>query len=391
MSEIPIGEQHIPESLTHKGRALCSPMRAFEPHPLLRNHHVATVAGAFWPRKLSRLPAAIDRLFEVEPGTQLLAKCHWQHDPQRHPTLVLIHGLEGSSESRYMLGIAEMGFASGFNILRMNQRNSGGTEHLTPTLYNAGLSGDYRAVLQELIERDALSDIFFAGYSLGGNLVLKMAGELGLHAPQELRGVCAVCPGLDPAASSDAIAQPRNFLYERHFLFSYRRRLRRKAKLFPERFSIDDIARYQSLREWDEAITAPESGYHNAADYYYRASALRVVAGIRVPTLIITAQDDPIVPFASFCDPAILENPFITLIATQYGGHCGFISRFAGDERFWAERRVVEFCKQHLGTTEDSEVQKQDFVHTTFGWPGELLLGRRAVTQANADFANFRC
>ena len=103
-----------------------------------------------------------------------------------------------------MLGIAEMGFASGFNILRMNQRNSGGTEHLTPTLYNAGLSGDYRAVLQELIERDALSDIFFAGYSLGGNLVLKMAGELGLHAPQELRGVCAVCPGLDPAASSDA-------------------------------------------------------------------------------------------------------------------------------------------------------------------------------------------
>jgi predicted alpha/beta-fold hydrolase len=146
MSEIqlfPIGEQHIPESLTHERRAPCSPMRAFEPHPLLRNAHVATVAAAFWPRKLSRLPAATERLFEVEPGTRLLAKCHWQRDPQRHPTLVLIHGLEGSSESGYMLGIAEKGFASGFNILRMNQRNCGGTEHLTPTLYDAGLSEDY--------------------------------------------------------------------------------------------------------------------------------------------------------------------------------------------------------------------------------------------------------
>ncbi|MGA8144136.1 MAG: alpha/beta fold hydrolase [Candidatus Acidiferrales bacterium] len=394
MSEIqlfPVTGAHIPESLTHQKYALSSPMRPFEPHPLLRNPHMATVAAAFWPRKVARLPAATDRLFEVEPGTRLLAKCQWQRHPQRHPTLVLIHGLEGSSESHYMLGIAEKGFASGFNILRMNQRNCGGTEHLTPTLYNAGLSGDYRAVLQELIERDALSEIFFAGYSLGGNLVLKMVGELGPYAPQELRGICAVCPGLDPAASSDAIAQPLNFLYERHFLFSYRRRLRRKAKLFPERYSADDVARYKSLREWDEAITAPKSGYHDAADYYYRTSALRVVARIRVPTLIITAQNDPIVPFASFCDPGILNNPFIKLIATQYGGHCGFISRYSGNDRFWVEPRVVEFCKQHLSTTEDSEVQKQDFVHTAFGRPVEALLARRAVTQVNADFAGFRC
>jgi predicted alpha/beta-fold hydrolase len=366
-------------------------MRAFEPHPLVRNPHVATVMAAFWPRKLSHLPAATDRLFEVEPGTRLLAKCHWQRDPQRHPTLVLIHGLEGSSESRYILGIAEKGFVSGFNILRMNQRSCGGTEHLTPTLYNAGLTGDYRAVLQELIERDALPDIFFAGYSMGGNLVLKMAGELGPYAPQELRGVCAVCPGLDPAASSDAIAQPRNFLYERHFLFSYRRRLRCKAKLFPERYSIDDMARYRSLREWDEAITAPASGYHDAADYYYRTSALRVVAGIRVPTLIITAQDDPIVPFASFCDPGILENPFITLIATQYGGHCAFITRYAGDERFWAEPRVVEFCKQHLETAEDSMEEKQEFFERAFGRTAEVSFGRRVATPGNVGSAAFPC
>ena len=122
------------QSVAHAENALRSPMRAFEPHPLLRNSHVATAMAAVWPRKLSRLPTATGRLFDVEPGTKLLAKCHWQRHRQRHPTLVLVHGLEGSSESPYMLGIAEKSFVSGFNVLRMNQRNCGGTEHLTPTL-----------------------------------------------------------------------------------------------------------------------------------------------------------------------------------------------------------------------------------------------------------------
>lgn len=387
----PVTAEHIPESLTHQKHALYSPLRAFEPHPLFRNPHVATVVAAFWPRKLSRLPAATERVFEVERGTHLLAKCHWQRDPQLSPTLLLIHGLEGSSESRYMLGIAEKGFASGFNVLRMNQRNCGGTEHLTPTLYNAGLSGDYRAVLVELIERNGLSEIFFAGYSMGGNLVLKMAGELGPHVPRELRGICAVCPGLDPAASSDAIAQPRNFLYERHFLSSYRRRLRRKAKLFPERYSTDDVARCRTLREWDEAITAPATGYLDAADYYYRTSALRVVAGIRVPTLIITAQDDPIVPFASFCNPGILDNRFIKLIATEYGGHCGFISRYAGDERFWAEARVVKFCKQHSGAAEDWREKKRKFVGTALGRSVDISIGSRVAPHSNVGLEGLQC
>ena len=174
--------------------------KAFEPHPLLRNPHLATAMAAYWPRNSSGLPAAKDRLLEVEPGTQLLAKCHWQEEPQCHPTLVLVHGLEGSSELPYMLGIAAKGFQAGFNVLRMNQRNCGGTEHLTATLHHSGLSDDYRAVLEELVRRDALPEIFFSGYSIGGNLVLKMAGELGLNSPRELRGVCAVSPCLDLAS-----------------------------------------------------------------------------------------------------------------------------------------------------------------------------------------------
>ena len=322
-------------------------MVPYERHPLLRNAHLMTMVAAYWPRRLSRLPPPTERLFEVEPGTRILGKCHWQAEPRRHPTLVLVHGLEGSSESRYMLGIAELAFAAGFNAVRLNQRNCGGTEHLTPTLYNSGLSGDYRAVLLELVERDALPELFFAGYSMGGNLVLKMAGELSAGAPPQLRAVCAVCPGLDLAPCADATALPQNFLYEWHFLRNMRQRLRRKARLFPGRYRADGLGRLSTLRQWDDAITAPHSGYRDAADYYDRASALRVVAGIRIPTLMLTAQDDPLVPFASFRHPDIAANPHITLVARSHGGHCGFISRAENDERFWAEARVVEFCWQH--------------------------------------------
>src|SRR5881392_600902 len=318
--------------------------RPFEPHPLFRNAHLATVAAAYWPRDFASLRPAVNRLFEVEPGTRLLAKCHWQEATRHRATLVLVHGLEGSSESPYMLGIAERAFRAGFNVLRMNQRNCGGTEHLTPTLCHSGLSEDYRAVLSELIASDRLREIFFSGYSTGGNLVLKMAGELAGQAPRELRGICAVCPCLDLASCADGSGQPRNLVYESYFLRSMRNTMQRKAGLFPERYRTDRFFGLRTLREWDDAITAPEWGYRDASDYYRRGSALPVTGQIHVPTLILAAQDDPLVPIASFRNSGIEENPFIALVAPKYGGHCAFISSEGGNERFWAEQCVVEFC-----------------------------------------------
>ena len=319
-------------------------MRTFEPHPWLRNHHAMTLAGALWPRFASRLPAAEDRLFEVEPGTRLLARCHWQARPRECATLVVVHGLEGSSESAYMRGLAEKAFVSGFNVLRVNQRTCGGTEGLTPTLYGSGLSGDYRAILEQLLQHDKLPALFFAGYSMGGNLVLKMAGELGAGAPPQLRGVCAVGPTMDLAACVDAISVPANALYHRHFVRGLKARMRRKARLFPDRFPLNGLERLRTLREFDDAITAPHFGYRDAADYYCRASACRVVEQIAVPALILTAQDDPVVPFQIFEGAEVRGNRQITLLAPERGGHCAFISRSAGWERFWAEARVVEFC-----------------------------------------------
>lgn len=321
-------------------------MSPFEPHPLMRNPHAQTAGFALWPRKFPRLPRAVPREFEVEPGTRIRGDCHWQPRPQERPTLVLVHGLEGSSDSAYMRGLAERASVAGWNAVRLNQRNCGGTEALTPTLYHSGRSSDFRAVLAELIERDRLQKIFFAGYSMGGNLVLKMAGELAGSAPKQFRGVAAVCPALDLAACADALALPRNFLYEARFVSGLKSRMRRKAKLFPGIYDLRGLARVYTVRQFDDMITARYCGFRDAAEYYAQSSAMRVLGEIRVPTLVLTAQDDPFVPRETFTVPALKGNPHITLVSPEHGGHCAFISRESGDKRFWAEASVMEFCLQ---------------------------------------------
>jgi predicted alpha/beta-fold hydrolase len=323
-------------------------VREFVPHPALRSGHLMTIAGAFLRRRFPRLPASVPRLFDVEPGTQIRGDCHWQQNSREHPTLLLLHGLEGSSDSAYMLGTAEKAFAAGFNVLRLNQRNCGGTERLTQTLYHSGRSADFRAIVLELTERDRLPAIFFAAFSMGGNLVLKMAGEFGDSAPAELRGIVAVAPCLDLAACCDALSEPRNFLYNRHFLRNLKRRVRYKAGLFPDVYAVngllEQLARARNVREFDDAITAPFCGFRGAADYYKGCSAMHFLEAIRLSTLIVTAQNDPFVPFGIFENRALRENLNIQLIAPCYGGHCAFISRESGDERFWCEARIVEFC-----------------------------------------------
>ncbi|HEV2304279.1 MAG TPA: alpha/beta fold hydrolase [Candidatus Acidoferrales bacterium] len=321
-------------------------MPEFEPPFLLRNPHLMTIAAAFWHRKFAHLNPTTPRLFETEPGTQVRADCHWQKSPVEHATLILLHGLEGSSDSGYMLGTADKAFHAGFNVLRMNQRNCGGTDDLTPTLYNSGLSRDARAVVCELIERDALPEIFAAGFSMGGNLVLKMAAEFGESAPPELRAVAGICPSCDLGACADAIGELRNRIYERHFVRRLKRRMIHKSKLFPEKYALNGLAKIRSVRQFDNAITAKFCGFRDAHDYYTRSSALGLLAEIRVPALLLVAQDDPMIPFRSFERAKLNANPHIILETPRHGGHCGFIAR-GGGERFWAEARIVEFCREH--------------------------------------------
>src|SRR5207244_10253778 len=259
-----------------------------------------TIGAYWWPARLRLRDETEDenRLFRVASDTQVLARCRWQPHRHEHPTLVMWHGMEGSVASAYILTTAAKAFRSGFNVVRVNIRNCGGTEHLTPTIYHGGLTDDLRAIIDELVNNDRLPGIIIAGFSLGGNKVLKLAGEYGDDPPPELKGVCAISASINLRAGSDLLRQPRNWLYQQNFLYYLRRRIKTKQKLFPDLYDISGLASIRTLEQYDTRYVAPAFGFADVNDYYARASALPVMGCIRIPTLAIHAPDHPFLPVA---------------------------------------------------------------------------------------------
>jgi predicted alpha/beta-fold hydrolase len=354
-SEETTAARHVPpQALSERLKPIARAFRAkpFTPHKLFRSGHAQTIYAAL---RLPRHRALRGerklfepRLVEVEPGARVLLKCRWQAERRNAPTLLLIHGLEGSSESLYMLGTARKAHRAGFNVVRMNMRNCGGTEHLTPTLYHSGMTGDIRAVLtEELAGREGLQEVYVAGFSMSANMVLRLAGEYGPEAPRELTGVVAVSPPVDLSLCADALERRENALYLWRFMASLRRRVRRKRRLRPDVYDTRGIRRVRTLRQFDDRYTAPHGGFADAADYYARTSSLPLVARITVPTLVLHAADDPLIPAGPLDDPSIADNPNVLLVLTERGGHVAFVSDSNNDDedRHWAENRVVEFCR----------------------------------------------
>lgn len=308
-------------------------------------------------RALASLPAAEARYFDVAADARVLAHCNWQPDRAAAPTLLALHGLEGSSEAHYMRGLADKALAAGFNVVRLNQRNCGGTEHLSRGLYHSGLTADPRFVLNELIERDRLSRFVVAGYSLGGNVTMKLAGELGASGIPEVKAVAAVSPAIDLEACMQAIERPQNRIYEWNFCRNLQGRMRRKSKHFPGAFRIDGLWKLWSIRAFDDRYTAPNAGYEGANDYYQRASAMRVIDRVARPALILSAADDPFVPPEIFDAAEVRNNSHITTVITPGGGHCAFVEAASakatarqagagGYDGYFAEQLVVDFLKE---------------------------------------------
>jgi predicted alpha/beta-fold hydrolase len=306
------------------------------------------------PRYFPRLPAPVRRYFDVDYDARVAADCHWQKEPWKHPTILALHGLNGSSDAHYMRGIASKAFERGMNVLRLNQRNCGDTEHLSAGLFHSGLTHDARQVIEELTTVDGLPAIAVSGYSLGGNLALKLAAEYGDAPPRQLLGVVAVSPIIEIGECVLALERNENVLYQWNFVKDLKRRMRRKSRYWPGRFDISRLSSIRTVREFDEAYTAPHFGFKGAEDYYHRASAMRIVERIRVPALVITSEDDPFVPPQAFRDPKIARNPHIELAISAHGGHCGFVGDpSAEDDGYWAEGRIVEFVVK-LSTAEDA-------------------------------------
>jgi len=306
--------------------------------PFFRNPHIATIAGDFWKRPAADPRYPVRRvIYPGEPGTRVLIE---ETRPPGTPRgeVFLVHGLEGSSRSGYMISMADALARAGFVAHRMNMRSCGGTEELTPTLYHSGLTADLR-ILLETFRAQGRGPLFIAGYSLGANMVLKLAGELGERGPELLAGVCAVSTPLDLQACVDAICKPSNWIYHRHFVRRLCTRYRRRHAAEPERYPLDGIDRVRTIPEFDDFCTARAFGFGTAANYYRTQSSLQFVPAIRVPTLLLQAADDPIIPFGIFKNGAVHSNPHVELVATPHGGHLGFISR--RPPRFWADELLT--------------------------------------------------
>jgi predicted alpha/beta-fold hydrolase len=335
----------------------------FEPVPFLRGGHAQTLAGNYWPRPAFAIPFEAQAVeVDAEDGTRVLCHCHWQPEEVRagRLTILLVHGLEGSSDSRYIRGITMRAWQAGCNVIRMNMRNCGGTETWTPTLYHSGFSADVNAVLHHFVDLHDLRRVAIAGYSMGGNLVLKLAGELAGQAPKWLLAAVGVCPAIDLAASADALHEPSNRMYEWHFLKNLMRRFYRKVELFPEIYSAEKIGPIRTIREFDDRITARYSGFAGADEYYFRASSARTVSQIAIPALILHALDDPFIRIMPETRQALVANPAIAFAETQNGGHCAFLAqtvktRAAGIHsvsqvnRHWAEATLVRFLLATAG------------------------------------------
>ena len=312
--------------------------------PLVRNPHLLTILGNFWPRKFdfSRWPVE-SRLVRTDPDAQVLVQTQSPERPRAE--VVFVHGLEGGGDAGYIVSMAHACLSAGFITHRFHMRTCGGTERLTSTLYHAGLTADLRVFLST--REGPRLPVFLVGFSLGGNVVLKLAGELGDAAWELISGVCAVSTPIDLGACARRIGERDNHLYERRFVKRMRDRL-----IATGRYTEEQFRNARSIYAIDDTITAPSFGFGTANRYYETQSASRYLDRIRIPALLVQAKDDTFIPFAIFDHPAFRSNPNLTLLATEYGGHLGFLQRHG--HRFWLDEVVPEWIGTRLAGAPDS-------------------------------------
>jgi uncharacterized protein len=322
-------------------------------HPIFSNPHLLTIAGNFWPRKIDEIKfPSIPRQYKVDARNTILAL---EHRPSGPPAgeIVLLHGLEGSAAAGYFASLTQSALERNFGVHRLNMRTCGGTESMCETMYHSGLTSDPRRVLEEISERNS-GPLYLVGFSLGGNVALKLAGELGKS--ELLAGVCSVSAPIDLARSVREIGKLSNRIYARRFLSRLRSRVQRKSAQSPDLYSCDGLSAVKTIWEFDDRFTAPLFGFGTAARYYQTQSSVNFLSKIHIPTLLITAQDDPLVPFEIYKSPIIAANPALTLLSPKHGGHLGFLSRRR--PRFWLDEVILNW----LETNQSHQVQARQRV-----------------------------
>jgi uncharacterized protein len=311
--------------------------------PFFKNAHLATLAGNFWSRPRSELRWPVQPvLYQTEPGVRVLVHSQ-QPDGEPRGELILVHGLEGSSQAGYARSMVYAALDAGYATHRFNMRSCGGTESLSLSNYHSGQTGDLLHVVRERKRASGLP-IYLAGFSLGGNVALKLAGELGDAGPELLAGLCAVSTPIDLAVCVVALDRRENLMYARRFLSRLKQRIRLRQTQAPEIYTLEHLPKVRTIYDFDDYYTARLFGFGTADNYYRTQSSNQFLERIRVPALVVIAKDDPLIPFAVYDHPAFARNPLLRLVAVDHGGHLGFISR--RHPRFWLDRLVMDWLHE---------------------------------------------
>jgi predicted alpha/beta-fold hydrolase len=266
------------------------------------------------------------------------------------PVLVVSHGLEGSSRASYVRGISAAAARRGLGVAAWNFRGCSGEPNRLLRQYHSGETGDLAAVVDRLVGEDPGRPIVLAGFSLGGNQLVKWLGERGDGLPGAVRAAVAFSVPFDLALCASALDGPGfwPWVYRERFLRRLRRKALGKAALYPGRIDADAVRRATTFSAYDGLVTAPLHGFESAADYWARSSSAQFVPGVRRPLLLLSADDDPLVPARSLPVDAARRNPEVTLEVTSGGGHVAFVSGPPWSPGFWAEERAMEFLVRHL-------------------------------------------
>ena len=301
------------------------------------------MAGNFWSRPPVEQRWPVESVVHrTEPDVQVLV--HAQHPSTQHKgEILIVHGLEGSSLSGYARSLAYAALDRGYCASRLNLRSCGGTEHLAITSYHAGQTSDVLAVLRQRLDPSG-QPLFLVGFSLGGNIALKLAGELGDSAHELLSGVCAVSTPIDLAACAAALGRPQNFIYQNRFVDRLKDRIRRRHLQAPDLYTLEHLPKIRSIIDFDNHYTARLFGFGTAANYFRTQSSNQFLDRIRIPALLVQAQDDPLIPFSIYHHPAFARNPHLRLVAPPHGGHVGFIARHS--PRFWLDELVLDWVEE---------------------------------------------
>ncbi len=317
--------------------------------PWLPGPHLGTVYASVarpWPRPPFRrerwdLPDGdfldVDRL----PGASRGA-----------PVLVISHGLEGSSGASYVRGLAAAAGRAGLGVAAWNFRGCSGEPNRLLRQYHSGETGDLEAVVGRVAAEDPSRPVLLAGFSLGGNQIVKWMGERGDELPTAVRAAVAISVPFDLAACATALDGPGfwPFVYRERFLRRLRRKALAKAADHPSAIDAAAVRRSRSFAGYDGLVTARLHGFANAEDYWNRCSAARFVAGVRRDLLLLSADDDPLVPARSIPVEQARENPKVTLEVTRGGGHVAFVAGTPFRPAFWAEERAIAFLLDRLGS-----------------------------------------